>query len=179
LNDEAELVAKAQAGDEDAFAALYQAHAGIVRAVGRKMLRSDDTDDLCQETFLLAFTRIGGFRGNAGFRTWITRIAINRCLMTLRHHRQESNGEGRLSRVDFEALADDASLAIPDAAIESVAARLDVQKMLRRLKPLQRRIVELAYLEEWSDAEIIQILGISAFSLSNALYKVKQKLRDS
>ena len=81
--------------------------------------------------------------------------------------------------MDFEALADDASLAIPDAAIESVAARLDVQKMLRRLKPLQRRIVELAYLEEWSDAEIIQILGISAFSLSNALYKVKQKLRDS
>ncbi len=176
MNDEAELVARAQAGDEDAFTALYQAHAGSVRAVGRKILRTDDLDDLCQETFLLAFTRIHSFAGNAGFRTWIIRIAINQCLMMLRQ-RRGSRGEGRLVAMDFEALEDDVLLNTRDVALENVPARLDLEKILSRLKPLQRQMVELAYLEERPDAEITQMLGVSLATLSSTLHKVRNNFR--
>jgi len=176
LRDETELVAAAQAGDEDAFTALYRAHAGSVRAVVRKILRTDEVEDVCQETFLLAFTKIRSFAGNSGFRTWVTRIAINQCLMTLRRRRAKHGG-GQLVTVDFEALADDVSLTTRDAALENVPARLDAEKVLQGLKPLQRRIVELAYLEERSDAEIMQMLGISLPALSNTLYHVKQNFR--
>jgi RNA polymerase sigma-70 factor (ECF subfamily) len=175
LRDETELVAAAQAGDEDAFTALYRAHAGSVRAVVRKILRTDEVEDVCQETFLLAFTKIRTFAGNSGFRTWVTRIAINQCLMTLRRRRAKCSRQ--LVAVDFEALADDVSLTTRDAALENVPARLDAEKVLQGLKPLQRRIVELAYLEERSDAEIMQMLGISLPALSNTLYHVKQNFR--
>jgi RNA polymerase sigma-70 factor (ECF subfamily) len=178
LKDDAELVAKAQAGDEDAFTALYQAHVGSVRAVCRQILRTEDLDDVCQETFLRAFARIHTFAGKAGFRTWVTRIAINQSLMTLRRRRQESNGENKLVAVDFEALADDVTLTTRDAALENVAVRLDVEKMLRGLKPLQRKMVEMAYMEEWQDAEITQMLGVSAATLSSTLYFFKRRLRD-
>jgi RNA polymerase sigma-70 factor, ECF subfamily len=178
LKDETELVAKAQAGDEDAFTALYQAHAGSVRAICRQILRTEDLDDICQETFVLAFTRIHTFAGRAGFRTWITRIAINQCLMTLRRRRQESKGENKVVTMDFEALADDVTLTTRDRALENVALRLDLEKMLRGLKPLQRKMVAMAYMEEWQDAEIIQMLGVSPATLSSTLYFVKRKLRD-
>ena len=78
--DETELIAAARRGDEDAFAELYHQHVGYVKAVGRAILRKNDLDDMCQETFLLAFTRLHSFEGNSQFRTWITRIATYRML---------------------------------------------------------------------------------------------------
>ena len=88
--DETGLIAAARLGDQDAFAELYQLHIRYVRAIGRSILHTDDLDDMCQDTFLLAFTRLDSFEGNSRFRTWITRIAINRCLVTLRKERGAS-----------------------------------------------------------------------------------------
>ena len=90
--DETELIAAARSGDEDAFAELYQQHLGYVKAVGRAILRKNDLDDMCQDTFLLAFTRLHSFEGNSQFRTWIARIAANQCLVILRKGRQAVTG---------------------------------------------------------------------------------------
>src|ERR1700685_908266 len=98
--DETELIAAARLGDEDAFTELYQQNLGYVKAVGRAVLRKNDLDDMCQDTFLSAFTRLHSFEGNSQFRTWICRIALNQCLMTLRKERQASNGESKLIRID-------------------------------------------------------------------------------
>ncbi len=97
--DETELIAAARLGDEDAFAELYRQHIGYVRAIGRSILRNRELDDMCQETFLLAFQRLDSFEGNGRFRSWITRIAINRCLAILRKGRQASNGESHLVQI--------------------------------------------------------------------------------
>ena len=86
--NETELIAAARLGDEEAFTELYQLHLGYVKAVGRAILRRNDLDDMCQDTFLLAFTRLHSFEGNSQFRTWITRIATNRCLAILRKGRR-------------------------------------------------------------------------------------------
>jgi DNA-directed RNA polymerase specialized sigma24 family protein len=59
--NETQLIAAARLGDEDAFAELYRQHAGYVRAIGRSILRKNDVDDMCQDTFLLAFTRLDRF----------------------------------------------------------------------------------------------------------------------
>ena len=74
---EAELLARARAGDEDAFTELYQQHLAPVRAVARAILRRNDVEDICQDIFLLGFTRLQGFAGKSSFRSWITRIALN------------------------------------------------------------------------------------------------------
>ena len=172
--DETELIAAARLGDEDAFAELYRQHVGYVRAIGRSILGGRELDDMCQETFLLAFTRLSGFEGNARFRTWITRIAINRCLAMLRKGRQASNGESHLVQVDEERCV----FVSRHDLLEGVSARLDLERLLGMLKPRQRRILEMAYRDDMPELEIAEVLGIPLASVTNRIYRAKRKIRN-
>jgi RNA polymerase sigma-70 factor (ECF subfamily) len=181
--NETQLIAAARLGDEDAFAELYRQHAGYVRAIGRSILRKNDVDDMCQDTFLLAFTRLDRFEGNAQFRTWITRIAINQCLIALRTGRQPSNGETNLLQID-EEMSDDGVMdrcifASVDTRLESVPARLDLKKLLRVLKPAQRQLLEMAYFEGIPDVEIAELLGITLAHVKGNLHRAKRRVRDT
>jgi RNA polymerase sigma-70 factor, ECF subfamily len=77
-----ELVAAAKQGDEVAFAELHRRHIDDVKAVAQKILGKlfDHVDDVCQEIFLKAFTRIASFKGEAEFGTWLTSIAKRECV---------------------------------------------------------------------------------------------------
>ena len=172
--DEAELIAAARLGNQDAFAELYRQHIGYVRAIGRSILRSRDLEDMCQDTFLRAFMRLDTFERNSQFRTWITRIAINRCLMILRKGRRASNVESHLVQMD----ADQCVVARRDAQLEGVGPRMDLERLLETLKPEQRRIFEMAYLEDMPDLEIAETLGTTAAAVRCTLYRVKRLLRD-
>ncbi len=173
--DETELIAAARLGDEGAFAELYRMHVGYVRAIGRSILHNREVDDMCQETFLLAFTRLAGFEGNAKFRSWITRIAINRCLLILRKGRQASNGESHLVQVDAEQCV----FVGRDRQLEGVGTRLDLERLLKTLKPMQRRILEMAYFEDIPDVQIAEALGTTVVAVKCTLYRVKRILRDA
>jgi RNA polymerase sigma-70 factor (ECF subfamily) len=178
--DEAPLIAAARLGDEDAFAALYRQHASYVRAIGRAILHKTDLDDMCQDTFLLAFTRLATFQGNCQFRTWISRIATNQCLLILRKARQPSNGESHLIQIDAELAAglgrDRWIFAGTDKGIEGLAARLDLNKLLAVLNPIQRRVLEMAYLEGTPGEEIAELLGIPLSSVKNNIHRAKTRL---
>jgi RNA polymerase sigma-70 factor (ECF subfamily) len=180
--DETELIAAARLGDEDAFAELYRQHIRYVRAIGRSILRNNDLDDMCQDTFLLAFTRLDSFDVSLPFRPWITRIAINQCLMSLRKRRQASNGESHLVQMDAE-MADEAFdrfvFASADTQLEGVPARLDLDRLLQVLKPIQRRVLEMAYLEEMLDTEISEVLGIPLATVRTKIHNAKIKLRNN
>jgi RNA polymerase sigma-70 factor, ECF subfamily len=181
--DETELIAAARLGDEDAFAELYRQHAGYVRAIGRSVLRRSDVDDMCQDTFLAVFTRLDSFEGNAQFRTWITRIAMNQCLVLLRIERQPSNGDSNLLQVD-EGMAADGVLdrcifASVDTELENVPARLDLTKLLRVLRPAQRQLLEMAYFEGMPELEIAEVLGTTVGWVKSHLHRAKRRVRES
>jgi len=171
--NETELIEAARGGSEDAFAELYRQHARYVKAIGRSILRKDDVEDMCQDTFLLAFTRLETFAGNAQFRTWITHIAINQCLLSLRHGRQITNGESCL--VQFDPERDNALL---DSQLAAVPARLDVNKVLRILSPVQRRILTMAYLEDMPDLEIAEALDMDLAGVQSQIFQAKRRVRN-
>jgi RNA polymerase sigma-70 factor (ECF subfamily) len=173
--DETELIAAARLGNQDAFAELHRQHVGYVRAIGRSILRTRDLEDMCQETFLLAFMRLDSFEGNSQFRTWITRIAINRCLMILRKGRQASNVESHLVEMDVDRCV----VVSRDAQLEGVGPRMDLERLLGTLKPLQRQIFEMAYLEDMPDLQIAETLGTTVVAVKCTLYRVKRLLRDA
>jgi RNA polymerase sigma-70 factor (ECF subfamily) len=177
--DETELIAAARLGNEDAFAELYRQHIRYVRAIGRSILHNRDLDDMCQETFMLAFKRLDSFEGNARFRTWITRIAINRCLAILRKGRQASNGESHLVQLDEETVADRYVYASRDSQLDGVGARLDLERLLGMLKPLQRQILEMAYVEDMPDLQIAEALDTTVVAVKCTLYRVRRLLRDA
>jgi RNA polymerase sigma-70 factor, ECF subfamily len=181
--DEATVIAEACRGSEDAFTTLYRTHLPYVKAVGRSILRSNDLDDLCQDTFLLAFTKIGSFRGGSNFRTWVTRIAMNQCLMILRRNRQVTNGASQLVQFENETLSDDlldqCIFVTEDRSLRSVAARFDLPKLMGLLRPGQRRILEMAYLEDLPDREIAEQLGLTLASVKSKLHHAKKTIRDA
>src|SRR6186997_3281511 len=78
-------IEQAKTGDERAFAALVEPHRRELELHCYRMLGSvQDAEDLVQETFLAAWRGLDGFEGRASFRTWLYRIATNRCLNALR-----------------------------------------------------------------------------------------------
>ncbi len=175
--DETELIAAARMGNQDAFAQLYRQHARYVRAIGRSILGAEESEDMCQDTFLLAFTRLDRFEEKCPFRSWITRIAINRCLVRLRKGRQASNVESHLVQMDremAEEALDRVFFASKDRQLESVPARLDLKRLLQTLKPGQRRILEMAYVEDMPYQEIAEVLGIPVKAVISRVFRAKQ-----
>jgi RNA polymerase sigma-70 factor, ECF subfamily len=169
--DEAELIARARMRDQDAFTELHRLHIRYVWAIGRSILHSHELEDFCQEVFLLAFTRLPSFDEQAQFRTWLTRIAVNRCLLMLRQERQASNGARHLVQLD-------AGFSAPDKYLEAVPDRLELNKIMQRLTPLQRRVLEMAYLEHLPGQEIATILGTTPAAVKNKIYDAKERLRE-
>jgi RNA polymerase sigma-70 factor (ECF subfamily) len=102
------LIARARAGDYDAFEALVRRHQRRVFAVAFGLLKNTaEAEEVAQETFLSAFEHLDGFRGDARFSTWLYRVASNHALMRLRKKRPDAQGdlvdlEPRLSKAALQ-----------------------------------------------------------------------------
>jgi len=87
-DSDADLVARAQRGEEAAFTALFEAHKRGVYSLCLRMTHSAaDAEDLTQEAFLQVFRKIATFRGESTFSTWLHRLVVNGVLMYLRKKR--------------------------------------------------------------------------------------------
>src|ERR1700682_5222456 len=85
---EGTLVQRAQRGDKQAFATLYQLHNKRVYSVCLRMTKDvAEAEDLAQEAFMQVFRNLSSFRGNSAFSTWLHRIAVNTVLMKLRRRK--------------------------------------------------------------------------------------------
>src|ERR1700743_2271281 len=88
--DEASLVAKAKAGDAQAFTDLVHQYERKIYRLAKHITQNDeDAEDVLQETFLKAYEHLDGFKGDSKFYTWIVRIAVNESLMKLRKRRSD------------------------------------------------------------------------------------------
>src|SRR5580704_4795411 len=96
---EPDLIAAAKLGDGAAIAELFERHYPSSLGVARRILRSEEeSQDAVQSAYLSAFRHLRSFRGDAAFKTWITRIVTNHCLMRLRQPWR------RVTRINLEAL---------------------------------------------------------------------------
>ncbi len=85
---ESELIANSREGDTDAIAELFHRHYPSSMRVALNILRhEDDAQDAVQAAYFMAFRRLEKFRGDASFKTWLTRIVVNCCLLHLRDAR--------------------------------------------------------------------------------------------
>jgi RNA polymerase sigma-70 factor (ECF subfamily) len=171
--DESELIAAARKGDQGAFAELYRSHQSYVHGVCRNILRDDSVDDVCQDTFLVAFTRLDTFAGTAKFKSWITRIAVNQCLMTRRKRRHY------VSVALEEDVLDKYILVAKDAVLEGAPARMDLEKMMSVLTDSTREMLIMACLDGNTELEIAEKLGLSADLVRKRIYWAKRKMRST
>jgi len=160
-------IARARAGDRAAFGALVCAHQSRVRLQLRRLARGDDAlaDDLAQDTFVLAWRHLAGFRGDARFATWLHRIALTRFLQ---HVRRPGALEDWCEVVDAEP-AHDPRLA------EGLA--YDVERALAELGEMQRLAILHCYHLDLSHAEAAQVLGLPLGTLKSHVGRAKARLR--
>ena len=175
-SDEAALVARAQRGDRDAFAALIGRHASAVltvawRIVGDRAL----AEDAAQETFLAAFRGLSRFRADARFSTWLYRIAVNKCHDLLRSRAGERQGVVDDEGGDALAEIADASKTPEDQLLDRQRAT-QIDDALARLAPVYREAFVLRHVEGLSYEEMSDVLGIEGGTLRMRVYKARQAL---
>jgi RNA polymerase sigma-70 factor, ECF subfamily len=173
------LVARAQAGNEEAFTELIKRHSGQVYGLSLNMLRNrEDAEDNVQNVLVKAFNHIHRFEGNSQFSTWLVRIAINEALMKLRKRNSE-----RIS--DYHELngSDDEPLNFPEIAdIRQDPERRYISKELatkafRGLNPSLQDTFILQKAEGWTNRELAQALGITVSTVKSRIFRARVRLR--
>lgn len=180
--DESALVARAKAGDDQAFTELVNHYERRIFRLAKHITQSDeDAEDVLQESFMKAYGNLETFQGNSKFYTWLVRIAVNEALMKLRKRKSDKTvsldeqldtGEDTVVReiavwdeTPEQRYSQDEMRGILDQAVES-------------LEPIYRVVFQLRDVEELSTEETADALGISIPAVKSRLLRARLQLRE-
>jgi RNA polymerase sigma-70 factor (ECF subfamily) len=163
---EAADVALAASGDGRAFERLYRNHVARVHSLARRMIGLEHADDLTQEVFVRAWRKLGTFRGESAFGTWLHRLAVNVIL-------------GKRQAVGVERDRFLTGAAIDDAATRSREPELalDFEDAIGRLPPGARQVFLLHDVAGYTHEEIATLLEIVPGTSKSQLYHARMALR--
>lgn len=176
MEDDADLVARARAGDEHALAQLAEVYAPRVLRFGRKLCgNSADAEDVMQQTLLSVVDHIGEFRGDSHFASWLFAIARSHCIKQ-RTRGAAAHATEPLSHVAPLLVAPPAE--VPDEAVsrEQLEKALDVA--IAALEPEQREVLLLRDVEGLSAPDVARALDLSVEAVKSRLHRARKALRD-
>lgn len=160
-------VARAQSGDTRAFERLYRTHVSRVLGLVRRMLGTDYATEVTQDVFVRAWEKIGTFRGEAAFGTWLHRVAVSVVL-----HRRNA------LRIERGRIQDD------EEALESAPARpsvadlgMDFERAVAKLPAGARMVFVLHDVEGFKHDEIAGMLGVTSGTTKAQLHRARMILR--
>jgi len=166
---DAELIARARAGDSAAERALYEAHVDRVYRLAYRLAGDDDqARDYTQETFIRAFERLREFRGEARFSTWLHAIALSVALNGLRQRKRLRRYEASLE--EGQDVAEPGREAEPDLK-RRLATAID------SLPEGYRTVFVMHDVEGYTHEEIGAVLGVEAGTSKAQLSRARAKLR--
>jgi RNA polymerase sigma-70 factor (ECF subfamily) len=165
--DAVDYVARAAAGDVRAFEHLYRAHLSRVHSLVRRMTGGRDTDELTQDVFVRAWQKLGSFRGDSAFGTWLHRLAVN---VVIERFRTDTARRQRLH--DGEEIFE----TLPGAR-HSADLSMDFESAIAKLPEGAREIFVLHDVEGYKHHEIATLLGISAGTSKAQLHRARMMLR--
>lgn len=173
---ERRLVSQARSGDEDAARRLVDSHKDRLFAFVWRILRDhEDSEEICQDAFLRAFSSLDSYLPEYRFSTWLFTIAYRLCLNQIRR-KKPLTGE-----VDFSNLsASDDDVCVQLAESEEARRLKDkIWEAVDELSVQQRAAVLLFYREEMSCDQIAQTLGIPMATAKSHLHRARGRLRDA
>lgn len=164
------LVKKAQRGDAEAFIALMEENKETLKRVALSYLKNEeDVADAIQETILNAYEHLGELKKVAFFRTWLVRILINNCTKLYRKNKEHENYEYTPEELATGNRPEEFSVAF--------VSNLEFLDLLRTLSEENRTIFQLYFGEQFTTAEISEILQIKENTVKSRIRRGKEQLR--
>jgi RNA polymerase sigma-70 factor (ECF subfamily) len=160
------VLARARAGDTEAFETLYRAFEGPVYNLARRICRTaEDAEDVLQETFFEVCRSIGQYRGEGSLWGWVRTIASSKALMRLRRNKYR----------DADELEEE--LHVPVRKDGSPHLRMDLEAALERLPEVSRAVVWLHDVEGYTHEEIADMMGKTVSFSKSQLARAHVRLR--
>ena len=176
---EAEAIRLAQTGNAAAFEFLYQLHGRRVYALCLRMVGNPaDAEDLMQEAFLQLFRKIGTFRGESAFSTWLHRMTVNVVLMRLRKKSLPTDSLEETMEPDAENSAPKRDVGAPDLRLTGAVDRVNLERCVEKLPPGYRTVFVLHDVQGYEHNEIADIMGCSVGNSKSQLHKARTRLRE-
>ena len=179
--NESELVGQSRNGDRAAFTELVNRYAAKIFRLARHITKNDhDAEDVLQETFLKAYSRLDQFQGEAKFYTWLTRIGVNQALMKLRQRK-----DGKFLSLDQQVETDEGSiqreLPSDEPDPEQQYEREELRKLLSNgidsLPESYRVVLVLRDIDGLSTEETAKSLRLSVSAVKSRLLRARLQLR--
>jgi RNA polymerase sigma-70 factor (ECF subfamily) len=179
--DVSELVRAALANNDDAARRLVQhLYPLVAKIVHSHRPRRTSEEDLCQMIFIKVFHNLSSFSGQVPLEHWVSRIAMNTCL-------NQIASEKVRPEIRYADLSEDEAAIIEQLASSSndlnpdqkFAARELVEHLLERLKPAERLVIDLLYLQGRSVDDVRQLTGWSAPLVKVRAFRARKKMKQS
>jgi RNA polymerase sigma-70 factor (ECF subfamily) len=170
VGGEADLVRAAQAGDLAAFEKLYRSTVGLIYALCLRMAGNAAlAEELTQDVFVRAWQKLGSFRAESAFATWLTRLAVN---VVLTERRDRGRRDARLSYSDdLDSLASPAPTSHPGSGV-------DLERAIAGLPAQARLVFVLHDVEGWEHGEIARHTGLAVGTCKSHLHRARALLRE-
>ena len=167
------LAIAAGKGDIGAFEQLYERHNRRVYSLCLRMTQNAaEAEDLAQEAFIQLFRKIGSFRGESAFTTWLHRLTVNQCLMHFRKRSvklEKTTEEGETPVQIVRGTENPNAMPVMD--------RIALDNALKQLPPGYRTVFVLHDIEGHEHEEISKMLGVAVGTSKSQLHKARMKLR--
>lgn len=168
-----QLAQAAADGDVTAFEELYSRHNRRVYSLCLRMTQNvTEAEDLTQEAFIQLFRKIGSFRGDSAFTTWLHRLTVNQVLMHFRKRSvklEKTTEEGETPVQVVQGTENPNQMPIVD--------RIALDKAIAQLPPGYRSVFVLHDVEGHEHEEIAKMLGVAVGTSKSQLHKARMKLR--
>jgi RNA polymerase sigma-70 factor, ECF subfamily len=164
VNDD---VALAAAGDASAFERIYRTHVARIHSLTRRMLGSHEADEVTQDIFVRTWQKLGQFRGDSQFSTWLHRLAVN---VVIERRRSFA--------IQRERMSDDpTALELATVAPARADLTVDFEAAIEQLPPGAREIFVLHDVEGYKHREIAAMLDITSGTSKRQLHRARMLLR--
>ena len=174
VDSDSAWIRAAKAGDTGAFDRLVRScESAVLASIVGILGRCPAVYDVYQDSLVAAFTKIGGFRADSSFSTWLTRIAINRAL---NERRREKNA--RLEPIDRAQYLSSDDEDGPDA-MRRAEIREQTEQAMELLSDRERAVFVLKHHHGYKLREIATMLGCAEGTVKNYLFRGTRKLRDA
>ena len=167
------LAQKAEQGNMQAFAELYKRHHQRVLSLCLRMTRNlAEAEDLAQDVFLHLLRKVGSFRGESAFTSWLHRLTVNHVLMHFRKLRvrlEQTTEDGEMP--------EQVVLGTDDRRVMPAIIRLALNKAIKKLPSGYRTVFQLHDIEGHEHEEIARRLGCTVGNSKSQLHKARRALR--